>query len=199
MKYPKTILDLIECYKKFPGIGSKTAERMALNTLNFEQNTIDLFCESLKNTRTKIRRCEICNNLSEDTLCEICKNTDRNKKILCVVEDPKNVILIENLGIFDGYYYVLSGLISPIDGINPEDINIDSLIEHIKSNNIEEVILALKPSIEGETTSLYICKLLENVSVSVSKLASGIPMGAEMDYVDSLTLEMALQNRTNIN
>ena len=177
MKYPETILNLIDCYKKFPGIGSKTAERMALNTLTFDQNTIDILCESLKNTKTKIRRCEICNNLSEDKLCEICKNTDRNKKILCVVEDPKNVILIENLGIFDGYYYVLNGLISPIDGINPEDINIDSLINHIK----------------------YICKLLENESIKISKLAAGIPMGAEMDYVDSLTLEMAIQNRTNIN
>ena len=198
MKYPSTISNLIECFKKLPGIGEKTAERLALSILDMDDSIIELFAKSLNDVKIKIKRCNICNHLSENDVCEICKNKDRNNKVICVVEDPKNVILFEKLNIFDGYYHVLDGLISPMDGINPEDINIESLINRVKENKIEELILALKPSIEGETTSLYISKLLEKESVKITKIAYGIPMGAEMDYVDSLTLELALENRMNI-
>ena len=198
MKYPRTILNLIECLKKFPGIGEKTAERLALSLLDMEDDVLDLFSKSLKDVKTKIKRCCICNNLSEEDKCEICKNKDRNTKTICVVEEPKNVILFEKLNIFDGYYHVLDGLISPIDGINPEDINISSLIDRVKKHKVTELILALKPSVEGETTSLYISKLLEKTDVKITKIAYGIPMGAEMDYVDSLTLELALENRMDI-
>ena len=198
MKYPSTIADLIECFKKLPGIGEKTAERLALYTLEMDDETINLFSTSLKNMKQKIKFCKKCNNYSEDELCEICKDKSRNKKVLCVVEEPKNIVLFERLNIFDGYYHVLNGLISPIDGINPEDINLESLIDRIKEDKVEEVILALKPSIEGETTSLYISKMLENMNVTVSKIAHGVPMGAEIDYVDSLTLELALENRLDI-
>ena len=195
MKYPSIIQNLIECFKKFPGIGEKSAERMALSVLDIDKETIDLFATSLKDSKTKIRRCEICNNLSESEKCEVCKDNSRNKEILCVVEEPKFVNLFEKLNIFDGYYHVLDGLISPIDGINPEDINISSLIDRVKKDKVKEIILALKPSIEGETTSLYISKILEETDVKISKIAHGVPMGAEIDYVDSLTLEMALENR----
>lgn len=198
MKYPATIQNLIECFKRLPGIGEKTAERLALSVLEIDENTITLFSDSLKDSKIKIRRCEKCNNLSESELCEICKDETRNKKILCVVEEPKNVILFEKLNIFDGYYHVLDGLISPIDGINPEDINLSSLLERVKKDKVSEVILALKPSVEGETTSLYISKILEDANVKISKIAHGIPIGAEIDYVDSLTLEMALENRMDI-
>ena len=198
MKYPSTILNLIECLKKFPGIGEKTAERLALSLLDMEDDVLELFSKSLKDVKTKIKRCSICNNLSEEDKCEICKNKDRNAQTICVVEEPKNVILFEKLNIFDGYYHVLDGLISPIDGINPEDINIASLIDRVKKDKVKELILALKPSVEGETTSLYISKLLEKTDVKITKIAYGIPMGAEMDYVDSLTLELALENRMDI-
>ena len=195
MKYPSTIQNLIECFKKFPGIGEKSAERMALSVLEIDKETIDLFSNSLKDSKTKIRRCEICNHLSETDLCEVCKDKSRNKEFLCVVEEPKSVILFEKLNIFDGYYHVLDGLISPIDGINPEDINLSSLMTRVKKDKVKEIILALKPSVEGETTALYISKILEGTGVKISKIAHGIPMGAEIDYVDSLTLEMALENR----
>ena len=198
MKYPVTIQNLIECFKRLPGIGEKTAERLALSVLDIDEETINLFSNSLKDSKTKIRRCKKCNNLSENDLCEVCKDKSRNKKVLCVVEEPKNVILFEKLNIFDGYYHVLDGLISPIDGINPEDINLTSLIERVKNDEVKEIILALKPSVEGETTSLYISKLLEGTDVKISKIAHGIPLGAEIDYVDSLTLEMALENRMDI-
>lgn len=198
MKYPKTISDLIECFKKLPGIGEKSAERMALATIEIDEDILALFSESLKNVKTKIKRCKQCNNLSEDDLCEICKSEDRNKKIICVVEEPKNVILFEKVGTYNGLYHILDGLISPLDNVNPEDINIDKLIERIKTNEIDEVILAVKPSIEGETTSLYISKLLEGSNVKVSKIAHGIPIGVDMEYIDALTLELALEDRTNI-
>ena len=198
MKYPTTILNLIDCFKRLPGIGEKTAERLALSILEIDNETVELFSESLKDMKTKVKRCSKCNNFSEDNLCLICKDKTRNKKILCVVEDSKNVVLFEKLNIFDGYYHVLNGLISPIDGINPEDININSLIDRVNDDNVEEIILALKPSIEGETTSLYISKIFENKNVKISKIAHGIPMGADIDYVDSLTLELALENRMDI-
>ena len=198
MKYPATIANLIECFKKLPGIGEKTAERLALSVLEFDNDIVELFSKSLKDSKTKIKRCKKCNNLSEEELCEVCKDKTRNNKILCIVEEPKNVILFEKLNIFDGYYHVLDGLISPIDGINPEDINIEPLKERIKKDKVEEVILALKPSIEGETTSLYISKILEPFNVKITKIAHGIPLGAEIDYVDSLTLEMALENRMDV-
>lgn len=198
MKYPPTLLNLIECFKRLPGIGEKTAERLALSILDIDNEVVELFSKSLSDIKTKIKRCSLCNNLSENDLCEICKDKNRNKKILCVVEEPKNVILFEKLNIFDGYYHVLDGLISPIDGINPEDINIDSLINRVKKDEVKELILALKPSIEGETTSLYLSKLLSNTNIKISKIAYGIPIGAEIDYVDSLTLEMALENRMDI-
>lgn len=198
MKYPSTIQNLIECFKKLPGIGEKTAERLALSTLNFDQEVINLFSKSLVDVKTKISRCKRCNNLSEGDLCIICKDDDRDSKVLCVVDDAKNVILLEKLGVFNGYYHVINGLISPLDGINPEDINVDQLFKRIKDEKIKEVILAVKPSVEGETTSLYISKMLKDTDVIVSKIAHGVPLGADIDYVDSLTLEMALENREKI-
>lgn len=198
MKYPPTILNLIECFKRLPGIGEKTAERLSLSLLQMDPDIIELFSTSLKNIKLKIKKCDICHNLCEDNICEICKDKNRNKDILCVVEEPKNVILFEKLNMFNGYYHVLDGLISPMDGINPEDINIFSLIDRVKKDGIKEIILALKPSIEGETTSLYISKMFEDINVKITKIAYGIPMGAEIDYVDSLTLSLALENRMDI-
>lgn len=198
MNYPKTIINIIECFKKFPGIGEKTAERMALATLEMEEDTLNLFSKSIKNVKTKIKKCEKCGSLTENEICEICEDNTRNNEIICVVEECKNVILFEKIGTYRGKYHVLEGLISPLDGINPEDIHIDKLIKRIKEENIKEVILALKPSIEGETTALYISKILEKEPVKVSKIAHGIPMGAEIEYIDPLTLEMAMEDRREI-
>lgn len=198
MKYPESIQNLIESFKKLPGIGEKTAERLALSILKMDDEIVNLFSKSLIDVKTKVKRCNKCNNFSEDDLCEICKDKNRLSEILCVVDDPKNIILFEKLGIFKGYYHVINGLISPLDGINPEDIKIDELIERIKKEKVKEVIIAVKPSIEGETTALYISKILKNIAVKVSRIAYGVPVGAEIDYVDSLTLEMALENRKEI-
>ncbi len=198
MNYPKTILNLIECFKKFPGIGEKTAERLALATLNIDVDVIDLFSKSLTDSKKKIKKCSRCGSLTEEDLCQICNDKSRDTSTLCVVEECKNVILFEKIGSFKGIYHVLGGLISPLEGINPEDIHIDKLIKRIKDENIKEVILAIKPSVEGETTALYIRKMLEGTDVKISKIAHGIPMGADIDYIDPLTLEMAIEDRTTI-
>lgn len=195
MMYPKTICNLIECYKKLPGIGEKTAERLALATMDLDEEVIAMFSNSLLDIKTKIKRCNICNNLTEEDTCLICKDKTRNHDVICVVEEPKNIITFEKTGAFNGLYHVLDGLISPLDGINPDDLNIDALIKRIEEENIKEVILALKSSIEGETTSLYISKKLENKGVIITKIAHGIPLGADMDYIDSLTISMALEDR----
>lgn len=198
MAYPIPIQNLIECYKKLPGIGEKSAERMALKSFELDSEIISLFSQALLDCKNKIKRCNICNNLSDDDTCSICSDNSRNKKIICVVQEPKNIVQFEKNGFFRGVYHVLDGLISPLDNINPEDINIESLIERVKNDNIEEIIIAVKPSIEGETTSLYISKLLEPIKVKVTRLAHGIPLGADMDYIDALTLEMALEERKEV-
>lgn len=198
MSYPKSINNLIESFKKLPGIGEKTAERLTFSFLTMDNEVADFFSKSIIDVKASIKRCSKCNNITEEEICNICSDKSRNKNIICVVEDPKSVFLFENLGTFNGYYYVLSGLISPLDGINPEDINLDKLLKRIEEEKIEEVIVAVKPSIEGETTALYIHKILKDKNIIVTKIAHGVPLGADMEYIDSLTLEMALEDRKQI-
>ncbi len=198
MNYPKTILNLIESFKKLPGIGEKTAERLALSTLNMDDDTIEIFSNSLKEVKNKIKKCEKCGSYTEEEICDICKSETRDHSTMCVVEESKNVIQFEKVGTFNGVYHVLGGLISPLDGVNPENINLNTLKKRIKEEKIKEVILAIKPSIEGETTALYISKMLEDENIKITKIAHGIPMGADIDYIDPLTLEIAMEDRTTI-
>lgn len=199
MKYPKTLEQLIECFKLLPGIGEKNAERLSFSLLKIDDEQLNSFSNAIKNVKNNIKKCVVCNNLTEDNdKCIICQDTSRNKDILCVVENTKNLILLEKAGVFNGYYHVLEGLISPLEGVNPEDIKINQLINRIKDENIKEVILALTPSIEGDTTSLYILKMLEGLNVSVTKIASGIPMGADMEYMDPITIAKAMEGRNKI-
>lgn len=198
MAYPRSLTNLINSLKDLPGVGEKTAERMALAMLDFEPAKLEVFATSIIDVKNKIKRCSICFNLSETDICEICSNKHRDKDTLCVVEDVKNVFLFEKNALFNGRYHVLNGLISPIDGINPSDINVDSLLDRIKKESIKEVILAVKPSLEGEATALYISKKLENEDVIVSKIAHGVPMGTDMEYIDAITLQTALSDRKEI-
>lgn len=193
--YPECLKNLIECLKDFPGVGDKSAERMAFAIMNFDKERITFFSDSLIAVRDNIRRCSVCNNITDKEVCSICSNNARKKDVIFVVEKPKDVILFEKINYFNGVYHVLDGLISPLEGINPEDINIKRLIERIDEDNVKEVILALKPSIEGETTMQYIRKLLENKDVKVTKMATGIPIGTDMEYIDSMTLELSLEER----
>lgn len=196
--YPDSIKSLIESFKFLPGIGEKTAERLAFSVLELEEEQAEYFSESLVNVKKNIHKCSICNTLTESDMCFICKDDARDNDILCVVEDTKNVFLFEKLGMFHGKYHVLDGLISPLDGLNPEDIGLDKLVDRITSEKFKEIIFAFKPSVEGETTALYIKRILDGLNVKTTRLASGVPIGADMEYVDSLTLERALNDRKEI-
>lgn len=191
--YPKKFEELINAYSRLPGVGKKTAERYAFTTLNWDKETLHNMIQSLQNIETGIHFCEICGNMSEDNICEICKDRTRNKKIICVVENTKNIASIESIQEYKGVYHVLNGTINTNKGIMPENLNIHKLITRIDENT-EEVILALDPTIEGETTSLYLSKLLED-KCKVTKLAHGIPLGSHLDYADALTLLKSYQNR----
>lgn len=196
--YPKSINNLIESFKYFPGIGEKTAERLAFSLLNMDKEQIEFLSKSILNVNTKINRCSVCNNFCENDLCEICASNTRDKSILCVVEEPKTVFSIEKMGVFKGDYHVLNGLISSIDAFDPDKIKLNKLIERLNNSNYKEIVIAVKPCIEGEMTSLYIKNILSGMNIEVTRIASGIPMGADMEYIDALTLEQAFDNRKKI-
>lgn len=198
MNYPPIFQKLIDSFKLLPGVGEKTAERYAFSLLNLDEEKTKEFSESIMKMNQTINNCPICGCLCESNNCLICNDDSRNKDVICVLENAKNVFLFEKLGVFKTKYHVLGGLISPMDGVNPEDLSINKLIERIKKEQIKEIILALRPGIEGNTTSLFIRKLLENTEVKVTQMAQGVPIGTDMEYLDNLTLEMALENRKEV-
>lgn len=198
MFYPESLTELIESFKKIPGIGEKSAERYALALSELDSDEKEDFINSIADVKNNLKKCRICGNLSDSDECKICSDDSRDSNLICVVEDYKSVIMFEKSGTFKGKYHILNGLISPIDGIYPEDINISSLIERIKEPEQTEVIMAIKPSVEGEATSLYIKKILESKKVKVSRLSYGIPVGVDIDYLDSITLDRALLDRKEI-
>ncbi len=197
--YPDSLRKLIDSFRNLPGIGSKTAERLAFSMLDFDKEKLTDFSDSICSIRDKICRCQICGNISDTKICGICSNDLRDNSVLLVVERPKDIILFEKLGSFNGKYHVLNGVISPLDGIGPEDINLSNLIKRIEEADIKEIIFALKPSVEGETTMQYINKLLDGRNIKISKIAIGVPIGTDMEYIDSITLEMAIDERKNMN
>ncbi len=199
MIYPEVLEKTMDYLKKLPGVGDKTAERMALSILDLSEKEVTQFSDLLKDCKKNLQICDICGHLSANKLCNICDDSTRNKNLICVVEDYKSVFVFEKTGNYNGVYHVLGGLISPIDKIYPEDINISSLISRCKETNEEkEVIIALKPTIEGDATTMYLRKVLENKKLIVSRLSYGIPMGAEIDYLDTITLGRALQDRKTL-
>ena len=193
--YPKVLEELISCFKKYPTIGEKSAERLALATLDLSEEELNSFSNTLIKAKKALKPCKICCNLTDKDICDICNDENRNKNIICVVEDYKSLISFEKAGNYKGVYHVLNGLISPIDNMSPQDINISSLVKRIEKLDKPEIIIALRSSIEGQTTTLYIKQIFENKGVTISRLSYGIPMGAEIDYLDVLTLDKALSDR----
>ena len=198
MNYPKDLEKLISYFQKLPGIGEKSAERLAIATLEFSEEEAEEFSNSIISAKKNLTRCQICGHLTDKEICDICSDESRNKNIICVIEDYKSIFSFEKSGTFKGTYYVLNGLISPMDDIGPEDINLSSLVSRVEKLDHPELILALKPTVEGEATTLYIKKILEDKKVTISRLSYGIPIGAEIDYLDNVTLEKALEDRKKI-
>ncbi len=198
MIYPESLEKTINFYKKLPGIGEKNAERLALATYDLPEEEIIEFSEIIKEAKEKLCNCSVCGHLTDQEICSICADESRDKNVICVIEDYKSVFSFEKVGNYKGTYHVLNGLISPIDGITPDEINIASLVNRVSKLDNPEIILALKSSIEGETTTLYIKKIFEEKNVTISRLSYGIPMGAEIDYLDVMTLDKALSDRKKI-
>jgi recombination protein RecR len=196
--YTKPLSRLIGHFEKFPGIGPRTAQRLALFILKQPESTIRDFSKALLEAHSNVGRCKKCFNLTSEDECEICRNNERNKKIICVVAETKDLLALERAREFKGVYHVIGGLISPMDSVGPELLEIRSLVERVGNSEIDEIILALTPSVEGDTTSLYIGKLLEPFT-KVTRIAYGLPMGSELEYVDEVTLARALEGRTKLN
>lgn len=195
MILPKSFEQLVNSLTILPGVGEKTAERFVYSIYEKDVEEIENLANALIDFKKNIKVCKVCGCLSDTEICNICDNKKRDNSTICVVEDSKNVFFIEKTGKYDGLYHVLNGLISPIDGKDPEDLNIMSLIDKRINSNIKEIIIALNPSIEGEVTSLYIQKLLEKYNIKVSRLSYGIPMGTDIEYLDPVMITKAWEDR----
>lgn len=198
MNYPKAFEDLINNLKKLPGIGPRSAERMAYQIIEMNNDSIQELANCLSTIKENIHRCKICGNICNEDICEICNSELRDSSLLCVVQSSKDLYALDKSNEYKGLYHVLNGLISPINGIGPEDLNIDSLIKRIEEGNIKEVIIATNPTADGELTALYLSKLLSKYDILVTRIAYGLPVGANIDYADEFTLIRALEGRRKI-
>lgn len=199
MQYPLPIARLIDSYMKLPGIGEKTATRLAFYTLDMPQEDVEDFSKSLKEVKEDIHQCKICGNITEKEICDICSNPDRDQTTIMVVEQPKDVMAFEEMGEYNGLYHVLHGVLSPMDGVGPEEINIKSLITRLqKQDQVKEIILALNSTPEGEATAMYISKLIKPAGIKVTRLVAGLAVGSDIEYANSITLKRAVQGRTSL-
>ncbi|MBQ9757494.1 MAG: recombination protein RecR [Clostridia bacterium] len=196
--YVSPLQNLIEEFQKLPGIGSKTAQRLAYHVLNLPKESAQRFANAIVDAKEKISYCKICQNFSDKDTCSVCKNPARDKGLICVVENPRDVIQMEKTNEFKGTYHVLHGAISPMDNIGPEDIRIKELMTRIADGGVREVIMATNPNLEGETTAMYISKLIKPFGIKVTRIAHGVPVGGELEFADEMTLAKAIQWRVEL-
>jgi recombination protein RecR len=195
--YTESVQKLIENLSKLPGIGEKSAERLALFIINMDRQEVKDLASSVWKAKQNANYCRICSNFSEKDVCDICSSPRRDKNVVCVVEQPKDVIALEKSHFFKGVYHVLMGAISPLDGVNPDDLTVDKLLKRLKDDNVKEVIIATNSDTEGEATALYLKKVIAGLDIKVTRIASGIPIGSQLEYADQATLAKALEGRQN--
>ncbi|MDQ0158423.1 recombination mediator RecR [Alkalibacillus sp. S2W] len=198
MYYPEPITKLIDSFTKLPGIGPKTAARLAFFVLEMEEDDVLDFAKSLVNAKRELTHCSTCGHITDQDPCSICSDESRDGSVICVVQDPKDVIAMEKMKDFQGKYHVLHGTISPMEGIGPEDINVSTLIERLKDEQVEELILATNPNVEGEATAMYISRLVKPSGIRLSRIAHGLPVGGDLEYADEVTLSKALEGRRDL-
>ena len=198
LEFSKSLNTLVRELSKLPGVGPKSAERFAFHILRSSKDEVNNLSRAIIEAKEKLTYCKICGNLSEEKICQICQDDLRDKSQVCVVEEPNDVLSVEKTGIYDGLYHVLLGSIAPLDGIGPHELRIKELISRVKNNKIKEVIIATSSDTEGEITALYLAKVLRPYRIKLSRLATGIPVGAELNYSDEVTLGKALENRISI-
>ena len=188
----------VNALSDLPGVGRKTALRLALHILRQDRESVQTFASAILDFRNQVKYCKVCHNLSDTDVCEICSQPRRNRRLICVVENVQNVLAIENTQQYDGLYHVLGGIISPMDGIGPDQLTIKELLGRINRGGVSEVIMATNPTVEGEATAMYIAKLLKPLGVKVSRLAYGIPVGGNLEYADEVTLWRAMEGRSEL-
>ena len=198
MGFSASIEKLIEEFEKLPSIGHKTAVRLAFYILNAPEEDAENFANTIINTRKNLKYCSVCNNITDTDPCSICGNAKRNKEVICVVEDVRDIVQIEKTHEYNGVYHVLNGVISPMNGVGPNDIKLKELMTRIGTGEIKELILATNPNVEGEATAMYISKLVKPFNIKTTRIAHGIPIGGDLEYVDEVTLAKALENRTEL-
>lgn len=198
MIFPKSIASLIEHFQKFPSVGPKSAQRMAFYLLRMPISEVEKFAQSMIDAKLNTKTCEICFNLSTTSPCDICSSSQRDKSVICVVAETKDLIAVEKTNEYKGLYHVLQGLISPMDGIGADDIRVKELLNRLTSDDVKEVILALSPSVEGEATSLYLSKLIKPFGIKISRIAFGLPIGADLEYADEITIAKAIEGRREL-
>jgi recombination protein RecR len=189
---------LVENFRKLPGIGTKSAQRMAFHLLRVDSDVAEQLAEAIVGMRRSIRRCSTCNNLTDIDPCHFCTHSNRSDRVLCIVEESNNILPIESTHEFNGRYHVLMGTLSPLKGVGPDQLAIPSLLERLQSGVVEEVIIATNPNVEGETTALYLSKLIKPLEIRVTRLAMGLPVGSDLDYADSVTMTKALEGRREL-
>ncbi|MGG3451977.1 MULTISPECIES: recombination mediator RecR [Bacillaceae] len=198
MYYPEPITKLIDSFMKLPGIGPKTAARLAFFVLNMKEEDVLDFAKALVNAKRDLGYCSVCGHITDQDPCIICKDERRDRSIICVVQDPKDVIAMEKMKEYNGLYHVLNGVISPMEGIGPEDINVPDLLKRLQDETIKEVILATNPNIEGEATAMYISRLLKPSGIRTTRIAHGLPVGGDLEYADEVTLSKAIEGRREL-
>ena len=191
-----TLQKLIEQFERLPGIGHKSAQRLAFHVLNMKKEEAEAFSKIILEAHEKIKKCSCCCNLAEEELCPICKNEGRDKSVICVVEDPRDIIAFERTREFNGTYHVLHGVISPLDGIGPDQIKVRELLKRVADDEVREIIMATNPTVDGEATAAYISRLLKPMGVKVTRLAYGIPVGGSLEFADEIPLMRALEGRS---
>ena len=198
MHYPEPISKLIDSFMKLPGIGPKTAQRLAFHTLDMKEDDVVKFAKALVDVKRELTYCSVCGHITENDPCYRCEDKQRDRSVICVVEDDKDVIAMEKMREYKGLYHVLHGSISPMDGIGPEDINIPALVERLKNDEVKELILAMNPNLEGESTAMYISRLVKPIGIKVTRLAQGLSVGGDLEYADEVTLSKAIAGRTEM-
>ena len=197
-QYPKPLARLINEMSKLPGIGTKTAQRLSFYILSLEDKEAEQLASAILTAKKEMKYCSVCGNLTDEDPCAICSDKSRNADTICVVESPKDVMAMERIREYNGLYHVLHGVISPMEGIGPEDINLMSLLKRLQANDIKELIIATNPNIEGEATAMYIARLVKPSGIKVSRIASGVPVGGDLEYIDEVTLLRALEGRVEL-
>jgi recombination protein RecR len=198
VQYPEPIAKLIDSFMKLPGIGPKTAVRLAFFAVDMNDEDVMAFARSLVDVKRKLVTCSVCQNISDRDPCPICDDPSRDRSTICVVQDPKDVVALEKMRDYHGLYHVLHGVISPMDGVGPEDIRIAELIHRLEDEKIKEIILATNPTVEGEATAMYIARLVKPIGVKTSRIAHGLPVGGDLEYADEVTLSKALEGRREL-